>query len=245
MSSTRLPGKSLMDICGKPLIWHVLQRALKSIESNEVVLATTTESSDDPLYQFALKNGFNCFRGLLDDVLDRYYQTAKANDANIVVRITGDCPLVDPQLIDEMVRLFKKSELDYVSNGKQPWMDGFDVEVFSFHALEIAWKNATLASEREHVTPYIRKMADAQEKSFYTDTDPWFADKQMSVDRPNDLELIRQIYAFMFQNNRDHNFTYQDVKALLIAHPKLSEINKGAIINEGYTKSLKEDKKVK
>lgn len=243
MGSTRLPGKSLLDVCGKPLIWHVISRALKSDEASAVILATTTDKIDDPLHKLALDFGFTCFRGDPDDVLDRYYQAAKSIKAKIIVRITGDSPLVDPHIIDEAVRIIKKENYDYVSNGQQPWMDGFDVEVFTFAALENAWKNAKMASEREHVTPYLRNSGNF--KIYYLKNDPWFANLQLSVDRPNDLELIRKIYALLLKDDKDHDFSSLDIKNLLLAHTALLQINKGAKINEGYEKSLKEDKKIK
>jgi len=242
MSSTRLPGKSLLDLCGKPLIWHVVERAKHSKEANVVILATTDHESDAPLYEFAKKAGFDCFRGDLNDVLDRYYQAAKSIQAGIIVRVTGDSPLVDPGIIDEAVRIFKSGNYDYVSNGQQPWMDGFDAEVFSFKALEDAWKNAKMASEREHVTPYIKN--NEKFRRFFMNNDPWFGNLQCSVDRPNDLEFIRSIYDILLKQGKDHIFSYDDVKAVLVKNPKLLEINKGAVVNEGYAKSLKEDHKI-
>ncbi len=243
MSSTRLPGKSLMEIEGKPLIWHVVERAKHSKEADLVLLATTDDKSDESLYEFAKKSGIQCFRGNLEDVLDRYYRAAKSVKADTVVRITGDSPLIDPSLIDEAIRIFKTGHYDYVSNGQKPWMDGFDVEVFGFAALEKAWENATLASEREHVTPYIKN--SGKFKVFYMKNDPWFAGLQCSVDRPNDLEFVRRIYGVLLKEGKDHKFTYLDVKRVLQRNPEFLEINKGAVINEGYQKSLKEDKKVR
>ena len=243
MGSTRLPGKSLMEIEGKPLIWHVVERARRSRETDEVVLATTSERIDDGLAEFAKKNGIKCFRGSLDDVLDRYYQAAKEAKAEIVVRITGDCPLVDPFLVDEAAKIFKSGKYDYVSNCQEPWMDGFDVEVFSFEALEDAWKNAVMASEREHVTPYIKNKP--KNRKFYMKNDPRFAGIQCSVDRPKDLDFVREIYKEMLESGKDHAFTYKDVMKLLERKPELLKINKDSIVNEGYLKSLKEDKKVR
>lgn len=243
MGSSRLPGKSLMEIEGKPLIWHVVERARRSKEADEVVLATTVERVDDRLAEFAKNNGIRFFRGTLDDVLDRYYCAAKEVNADIVVRVTGDCPLVDPLLIDEALRIFKTGKYDYVSNGQEPWMDGFDVEVFSFSALEDAWKNAKMASEREHVTPHIKN--NPKNRKFYMKNDPRFDGIQCSVDRREDLEFVKAIYKDMLNGGKDHMFTYKDVMALLEKRPELLKINRGSVVNEGYFKSLKEDKKIK
>jgi spore coat polysaccharide biosynthesis protein SpsF (cytidylyltransferase family) len=243
MGASRLPGKSLMEIAGRPLIWHVIERARHSKEAQEIVLATTVERVDDKIAEFAKNNGIKCFRGSLDDVLDRYYQAAKAAKADIVVRITGDSPLVDPLLINEAIRIFKTGNYDYVSNGQKPWMDGFDVEVFSFAALEDAWKNAAMASEREHVTPHIKN--NAKSRKYYMKNDPRFANLQCSVDRKEDLEFVREIYKEMLGSGKDHIFTYKDVIGLLEKRSELREINKNSIVNEGYSKSLREDRKVR
>jgi len=243
MGSTRLPGKSLMDIGGKPLIWHVVERAKKSKLAQQVVLATTVDRKDDLLAEFAKKNPIALFRGDLDDVLDRYYQAAKSTGASIIVRITGDSPLVDPQLIDEAIRTLQKGGYDYVSNGKQPWMDGFDVEAFTFAALEQAWKEAKMASEREHVTPYIRN--SGKFRVFYLENDLRLDGVQCSVDREKDLELVREIYRRMKAKGLSHDFSYKDVIALFESEPALLKINAGSVVNEGYAKSLREDKKVK
>jgi spore coat polysaccharide biosynthesis protein SpsF (cytidylyltransferase family) len=244
MGSTRLPGKSLADVCGNPLIWHVVQRAKQAKSVDEVIIATSVDSSDDLLYDFAVGNGIKCIRGNLEDVLDRYHYAAKKSGAGIIVRITGDSPLVDPVLIDSAVNKLKDEDRDYISNSQQPWMDGFDVEAFRFSALEKAWNEAELASEREHVTVFIRNHPEKFDIG-YMKNDPWFGDKQLSVDRNNDLELIRKIYSEMLKKGLDHKFSYKDVKQLFFDNPELADVNKSSIINEGYLKSLKEDKKVK
>lgn len=243
MGASRLPGKSLMDVHGKPLIWHVIERVKHAKEVDDILLATTREKVDDSLANFFNSIGVKVYRGDIIDVLDRYYQAAKTVKSDVVVRITGDCPLVDPNLIDEAIRIFKKGKYDYVSNCQEPWMDGFDVEVFSFKALEDAWNNATMASEREHVTPFIRN--NQKFKKYFLKNDPWFEGQQCSVDRIEDLEFIRAVYSEIFKQGKDHTFTYKDVKEILIKNPSIRQINKSSIVNEGYKKSLKEDKKIK
>jgi spore coat polysaccharide biosynthesis protein SpsF (cytidylyltransferase family) len=243
MGASRLPGKSLMDIHGHPLIWHVIERVKHAKEVEAIMLATTREKVDDPLADFFKSIDVQVYRGDLNDVLDRYYQAAKIARADVVIRVTGDCPLVDPSIIDEAVKLFKSGNYDYVSNCQEPWMDGFDVEVFSFNALETAWKEATMTSEREHVTPYIRNTTKF--KKYFLENDPWFEGQQCSVDRIEDLEFVRAVYAELFKQKKDHRFSYEDVKEVLTKNPKIREINKNSIVNEGYKKSLKEDKKIK
>ena len=243
MGSTRLPGKSMMDIGGKPLIWHVIERAKKSGKASAVVLATTKDRGDDALADFAERSGIACFRGNVEDVLDRYYRAAKASGAKFVVRITGDSPMVDAGLIDLALQKLQDGKYDYVSNGKQPWMDGFDVEAFTFPALERAWKEAKMASEREHVTPHIKN--SGKFRTLYLENDPRLDGVQCSVDRENDLEFVREIYRLLLKKGLDHNFTYLDVIALLEEKPALLKINSGSVVNEGYFKSLKEDRKVK
>ena len=243
MSATRLPGKSLMEIEGKPVIWHVVERARKAKQANTVMIATTVEKSDQPIADFAKKSGIACFRGDLNDVLDRYYNAAKQSGAGIIVRITGDSPLVDPGLIDEAVGLLKRGKYDYVSNSQQPWMDGFDVEAFTFASLERAWKEAEMASQREHVTPYMRD--SGKFRVHYLKNDPKLDGVQCSIDHEADLAFVREIYKHMLKKGLDHEFSYKDVIALLEEKPELLKINKGAVVNEGYAKSLREDRKVK
>jgi len=243
MGSTRLPGKSLMPIEGKPIIWHVVERAKKAKEADSVVLATTTEKSDDELADFAKLNGISFFRGSLDDVLGRYYNAAKQSGASIIVRITGDSPLVDPALIDEAIALLKKGKYDYTANSQQPWMDGFDVEAFAFAALEKAWKEAQMQSEREHVTLYIRN--SGKFRLDYIRNDPRLEHVHCSIDREKDLKFVREIYRLLLQKGLDHKFSYKDVIALLEEKPELLRINSDSVINEGMYKSLREDRKVK
>lgn len=243
MGSTRLPGKSLMKIEGEPLIWHVVERVKHSKEADVIMVATSNQESDNELAKTFENTNVECYRGNLDDVLERYYQAAKKTGADIMVRITGDSPLVDPFLIDKIVGIFKEGDYDYVSNCKPPWMDGFDVEVFSFRALKDARENAEMTSEREHVTPYMRN--NEKFKKYYLENDPRFAEVHCSVDKPNDLEFVRAIYKVFLERGKDHVFTSEDVIELLEEKPEIAVINKGNIINEGYAKSLKENKRIK
>ncbi len=242
MSSSRLPGKSLMEIEGNALVWHVVERLKKAKQLSVIILATSTDPADGMLNNIAAAQNIEFYAGDLNDVLDRYYQAAKKHKLGVIVRITGDCPLIDPYLLDESIKEFQKRKCDYLSNSKEPWADGFDIEVFTFEALENAWKNAKMASEREHVTPYIRNNAAT---THYIPNDPRLEKVHCSVDKIEDLEFVRRIYAHFLSSSRDHEFTQKEVIELLEKNPDIKRINQDSIINEGYAKSLKNDKKVK
>ena len=164
MSSSRLPGKVLLDINGEPMLVHVIERAKRAKLVDEVVLATTTDPSDDPVAEFCVERGYNFTRGSLHDVLDRYYQAATAYDAEIIVRLTADCPVLDPDVVDKTIESREKgvesSGFDFVANRLPSPMGrsfpiGLDTEVCTFAALENAWENATEKHQREHVMPYL------------------------------------------------------------------------------------------
>ena len=157
MGSTRLPGKVLEDVGGKPMLEHIVSRLGRSRLINDVIVATSSAQGDDPIAEAATQKNIKLFRGHETDVLDRYYEAAKSARADIVVRITGDCPLIDSEVVDRVITTFLSEECDYASNTLVcTYPDGLDAEVFSFAALEIAWRNGRRAADREHVTPFIR-----------------------------------------------------------------------------------------
>jgi len=156
-TSTRLPNKVMMKINGVPMISLLLERIKNSNQIDEIIVASTESKEDDQLINFVNGEGYNTYRGSESNVLDRYYQAALEFNAENVVRLTADCPLLDFRLIDEIVREFKSSEVDYLSNTIEPtFPDGLDIEVFSMYALKKAWKNAKTAFDKEHVTPFIK-----------------------------------------------------------------------------------------
>ncbi len=137
MSSTRLPGKVLAEVAGHPMLWHVVHRLRRARLVNRIVVATSENPADDAIQQFCKQESIDCFRGSESDVLDRYYQAAQAFSADVVVRITADCPLIDSNIVDRVIQHFLDDDLDYVSNAlRYTYPDGLDVEVFSFAALE-------------------------------------------------------------------------------------------------------------
>jgi spore coat polysaccharide biosynthesis protein SpsF len=239
MTSTRLPGKILADVAGKPLLYHVVTRAQRARTLDLVVVVTTDRPSDDPTERFCLDRGVNCFRGSEDDVLDRYHRAAEKFAAETIVRLTADCPLLDPGVIDTGVTLFKAGNYDYICNDNPPtYPDGLDVEVFRRDALVRAWREARLPSEREHVTPYIWKQPGLFRLGrFANDTD--YSKLRWTVDEPADLEFVRRVYAHFGTSTQ---FGMTDVLELLRQQPEILEVNAGFERNEGYLESLKEDK---
>ncbi|MER3422660.1 MAG: aminotransferase [Nitrospiraceae bacterium] len=237
MGSTRLPGKVLAEIAGRPMLWYVVERVRRARTVDKVVVATTGNSEDDAIAAFCADNCIQCFRGSEMDVLDRFYQAAKHFGADVVVRITGDCPLIDPEVVDKVVGTYLEGDYDYVSNTlRYTYPDGLDVEVFSFEALERAWKEAHLASHREHVTPYIRTSGKFRVFNVENEIDLSKENLRWTVDDPADLEFVRAVYSRLGRGQRPFGLT--DVLQLLKREPYLMEINKKAIRNEGYYRSL-------
>jgi len=223
MGSSRLPGKALKDIQGRSMLARVVRRAQRSSLIDRLIVATTDKEADDAIASECKVLGVSVFRGSEDDVLDRYYQAAKAFSAEAVVRITSDCPLIDPDVIDRVVQVFLDNSPDYASNTiENTYPRGLDVEVFTFSALEKAWRNASRDFERVHVTPYIylhpelfRKLSVTSEKnlSFY----------RWTVDTAEDLALVRAIYEKM---GGDDHFSWRDVLELFEREPCLAELNR-------------------
>ncbi len=226
MAAQRLPGKVLLDIGGIPMLAHVLGRTIRAHTVHKVAVATTTDPSDDVIEAFCRANGWECFRGSMSDVLDRYYQAARLLKADVVVRITADCPLIDPGLIDEAVQTFFDRKLDFVANRlpppfKRTYPIGLDVEVVSFAALERAWREAKETFEREHVLPYLYEQ-EGRFKVFQLNYSEDLGALRWTVDTPEDLELVRQIVS---RFNGREDFTWLDVLELFHREPQLAEIN--------------------
>ena len=235
MGSSRFPGKVLEDVAGHPMLWHVVHRLRKARLVDKVVVATTDRPLDDPIVDFCRQDELACFRGDERDVLDRFYQAAKAHHADVVIRITADCPLIDPAVVDRVVARFQQGDCDYASNAvPYTYPDGLDTEVFSFAALERAWRDANKPSEREHVTPYLRteifRNANVQSE---IPVSP--AQYRWTVDHPADLIFVRKVYAAFSQNE---DFGFREIFQLLKERPELTTIQAETITNEGYYKSL-------
>lgn len=240
-SSSRMPGKVLKKILGKPMIVHEIERIKKSALVNKIVLATSAEESDDALAQTCGDAGIEVFRGNLNDVLDRYYQCAKEYQPEHVVRVTGDCPLIDWELIDAVIEKHRKEENDYTSNVMEiTYPDGLDTEVMRFAALKHAWQEAKLPSQREHVTPYLyqnRQLFKLGCKKNNVD----LSAMRWTVDEPEDFIFVTKVYEYLYPAHQD--FMMRDIIELLELRPELQMINHAFTRNEGLKKSLEEDQK--
>jgi len=237
MGSSRLPGKVLMKSGnGMPLLYHVINQLRHCSKVKNLVIATTTNQEDDEIEKFADNNSVNVFRGSEKDVLDRYFQCAKKYSFSTIVRITADCPLIDPQIVDKVIEQFFSGNYDFATNTlTRTFPIGTDVEVFSFSALETAWKNAQLPSEREHVTPHLRNKGNF--KTINVENDTNISNLRLTVDRIEDFELINEIL-----NNLSINPIHlENILELFSRKPELIEINKHINNNEGLDRSLKED----
>ena len=224
MGSTRLPGKVLLDLAGAPVLARVVNRCRRAATLNDVVVATTTLAADDPIVALCRANNWPSFRGQEDDVLDRYYQAARQSRAEVVVRITSDCPLIDPEIIDLMVKTFlEPGALDYAGNSLPPrtFPRGLDVEVFSFEALARAWREDHNPAWREHVTPYIYRHPE-KFRLHAVVNNPDLSLMRWTVDTAEDLAFVRKIYGYFGHDG----FSWREVLQLLERYPEWQEINR-------------------
>ena len=225
MTSTRLPGKILKKVLGKSLLEYQIERLGQVKLADEVVIATTINETDEPIVQLCNNLSTPYFRGSQEDVLSRYYETAKAHQADLIVRVTSDCPLIDPQVIDRVIKFYidHQTEYDYVSNSlERTYPRGMDTEVFSFNALQEAFLGATALPDREHVTPFIHRQPQR-----YSLASVNYSDNQShhrwTVDTPEDFELIKRILEAIYPNLPD--FTLKDCLNLLQKNPEWLTIN--------------------
>lgn len=231
MGSTRLPNKVMMPIGGTPMIELLLSRLSRSKEISKIIVATSVDQRNLPLIAHVKSVGFECEQGSENDVLDRYLQAAKKHNADIVVRITGDCPLVDPVLVDEVIRQFKAADVDYFCNTSPPtFPDGLDIEVFSFEALKYCAQVTTESFDREHVTPYISSSGKFKTASMQNDRD--LSALRWTVDEQSDFDVIEKIFHH-FQPRID--FSWKEVHELQIKQHELFNANKHLARNEGAT----------
>lgn len=225
MNSTRLPGKILKKVLGKPLLVYQLERLRQVKLVDEIVIATTTNETDLPIVKLCSDLAIPCFRGPEDDVLARYYGAAQQFPGEIIIRLTSDCPVIDPVVVDNVIQYYldHRKEVDYVSNVlKRTYPRGMDTEVFSFKVLQEAYLQATERSDREHVTPFIY----LQPNRFRLDNVAYPKDQSQyrwTVDTPEDLELINKIIGAL--HPRNPFFTLEDILNLMEHHPEWSAIN--------------------
>lgn len=226
MSSTRLPGKVLADLAGRPALALLVTRLSRAERLDEIVVATSTDPSDDVIDEWCRSSSVRCIRGSLKDVLGRYVQAAEATQADAVVRITADCPLIDPVLVDGLVSFFAESELDYCGlSGEFP--HGLDCEVFTREALLTTDMNAIEDYDREHVTPFMKRHPGEFRTSTFAPLSG-HAHERWTLDYPEDLNLLREIARRLLQ---PQTATTIDVLSVLDANPELRKLNSNRVQN--------------
>lgn len=238
--STRLPGKVLMEVDGTPLLKIHLDRLSKSKLIDKIIVATTINKEDDIIENLSLEWGYEVFRGSENDVLDRFYQAVKNLNPSWVVRVTSDCPLLDPILIDKVIEITQTQSKDYGSNVfDETFPDGQDVEVFTFSALNKAWQEAIKLSDREHVTPYIRNNSNLKSRNLFSavsfNNEINYSSIRITVDEQRDFELIHKIILEIGTDKSWLEYTSY------IIENNLLEINNNIVRNEGLFKSLIND----
>jgi spore coat polysaccharide biosynthesis protein SpsF len=225
MGSTRLPGKVMMSVLNKPLLAFLVERLQQVKEADQLVILTTTLKADDVIADFCRKNSIACFRGSEEDVLSRYFHAALESHPDTIVRITSDCPLIDPEIIDCVIKTYKDNypQYDYVSNSlERTYPRGMDTEVFSFEALQHAYQKAEKPSEREHVTLYLYKHPETfklKNVSYPAN----LSHHRWTVDTPEDFKLIQLILNNLYPVHP--HFKMQDILNVLAQHPDWSSIN--------------------
>jgi len=238
MQSTRLPNKVLLPLGG--ILENVVGRVNQAKEIGQVIVATSSETPDDAIAKLCEEKEIKYFRGSLEDVLDRFYQAAKKFKAEHICRVTADCPLIDPAVIDEAAKQYREGGYDYVSNSHPiaTYPDGFDTWVFSFAALEKSWQEAKLPSEREHVTSYIWNHPE-KFKNFNVKNNVDLSDYRLTIDEERDYEALKIIVGQV------KDLTMENIVKFLDEHKEVKKINAPIERDEGYRKSLEQDKKFK
>ena len=241
-SSTRLPAKILKPILGRPMLALQIERVLRSRRLEGLVIATSTADEDASVAALAASIGLPCHRGSLDDVLDRIYQAALPHTPDYVVRLTGDCPLADWEVIDRAIDFAREGGFDYASNTLKPtWPDGLDVEVVRFQSLATAWLEATSKLEREHVTPFVYgNKTRFKLGSMENEVD--LSGLRWTVDEGADFEFVTRIYEALYP--ADPGFTTAKILGFLAQNPEVVALNAGIERNEGYKRALEKLAKV-
>ena len=229
MGSSRLPGKVLKKIGKNTILDLIYKRLKKSKEIDKIIIATSINKSDDKIINFCQSNNIEYYRGSEDNVLERFYNASLINKGTDIVRITADCPLVDPKIVDKAIRLYRETFVDYLSNVNPPtYPDGYDVEVFSMKALEEAYKNAKTNEELEHVTPYIINNKSLSSHTLYNSED--YSEIRLTVDENEDLLVIKEIYDYFHPNIF---FSHNDVINAYNSNPEKFRKNVHIKRNEG------------
>ena len=246
MSSTRLPDKVLMPVLGKPLLGWMLDRVASCSEIDEIIVATTKNKRDDAIEEFTKLLNCRLYRGNEEDVLDRYYQAACSVKCDTVVRITADCPLLDPKILSTMIRQFSSEDLDFLSNSEplpSSWPDGMDVSIVSFNALHKAWKNSIKPSEREHVTFHFWNNLTSF-KCKRIEHEPDWSKYRLTIDYPEDFEILKIIIEYFGANNPEaiNKISMEEIVSFLDTNPAILDLNKTYTRGLGWQPALKLDK---
>ncbi|MCM1232787.1 MAG: glycosyltransferase family protein [Ruminococcus flavefaciens] len=237
--STRLPNKVLKDLCGKPALQRMIERVQRSELVDEVMVVTSIEKNNLPILGLCADLGVRVGVGSEDDVLDRFYQTAKLLKPEYVIRLTADCPCFDAGLLDLAVREMRPAA-DYMGMMSESFADGLDLEIMKFSALEKAWREADQLFEREHVTQYMIRHPEIFILQDFESPTGFFGNYRWTVDEPEDFEVVRLIYEHFQSMEHCDDFTYKDILGYMEEHPGIKEINNMYTRNEGLAKSMNE-----
>lgn len=240
-SSTRLPGKVLKQILDEPMMFRQIERIQHSSRIDKIVVATSNDQSDDVIEIECKARGVEYYRGSLDNVLDRFYETAKIYKPDHIVRLTADCPLIDSDIIDDIIEYHLKESNDYTSNTVEPtFPDGLDVEIFKYQSIVDAWKEAQLTSQKEHVTPFIYQQGERYKLGIFKNVID-LSDLRWTVDEEMDFQLITHIYNALYPIYGSE-FKIKEILNYLNENLNLLNLNNNYKRNEGYRKSLLHDK---
>lgn len=241
LGSTRLPQKVIKEIKGKTLLQIHIDRIKQATFVNDIIVATTDNTEDNIICELSSKMNVKCFRGSVNDVLDRFYQSVKSEKPDYIVRLTSDCPLIDPILLDEVIQTAILKKVDYYANViEELYPDGQDIEIFTFDALEKAWNDATLTSDREHVTPYIRNNSSYKGGNLFSSDnhglEQSYNSVRLTVDEQKDFEVISILIDKLGADKSWLEYAEKYKNDI-----EIKKLNEHITRNEGYIKSLKED----
>jgi spore coat polysaccharide biosynthesis protein SpsF len=241
MGSSRFPGKVLYEILDKPMLWHIINRVKFTPSVDNVIVATSDKEKDEPIKRFCIKYNVPYFQGSENDVLDRFYKSAVKYNGNPLIRITGDCPLIDPAIIEKVINKYKSNKYDHVGVAagagaikyEKRYPSGVDAECINLNAIKKAWEEATKKTDREHVTPFIWRQPNIFSVGILKPKIDC-SNFRLSVDHENDLILVKKIYENLYHKN--NCFSLDDVIEFISNRPKFKKINEKFLGKEGYNK---------
>ena len=239
--STRLPNKVMKDLCGKPSLQRMIERVQRSNLVDEVMVVTSINKENLPILKLCSEMGIRVGVGSEEDVLDRYYQTAKLLKPKYIIRLTADCPCFDPKLLDEALRTIN-SETDYMGMLSETFADGLDIQIIKYSALERSWLEAKHSFEREHVTQYAIRHPEIFVLQDFVSPIGYFGDQRWTVDEQEDFEVVKCIFNYFINECGTDDFGYIDVLSFINKHPEIKKMNSKYTRDEGLKKSIREDK---